>query len=142
MGNSWPSKPAYMSDDFKDHYHAVSGWAEVIDFFGNKTQCVSQPRASVFISSGVDVHRIPIGIEGAVGSQMVAQLLTGFIEIEDSTGVKILLRGKGSPHPQPKSEEQSSLSIVVRTKANGGGGLEIAVPLVRKLLRKVLDSGA
>jgi len=140
-GERRPSEPAEMPDDFRKHYYPVSGWSEVMAFFSEDVHGVGQSRASKFTSSGVGVHRMQVSTEGTVGAHVVAQLLAGFAEIEDFTGVKILLRGKGSPHPQPKSEEQAPLSIVVRTKP-GGGGLDIAVPLVEDLLGEALNLAA
>jgi len=96
-----------------------------------------QPSSSVFTHSDVDVRRIPVGVEDEASLRLVVPyLLKGFVEIEQFAGVKILLRGKGSPHAQPKTEEKNPLSIVVRTKPQSSGTLDLAMPLVEKLLNK------
>merc|ERR1712232_620737 len=54
------------SAGFKDYYHAVSGWTEVLDCFNRDS--------SVFTKSGIEVHRIQIGADGDVALHMVTRL--------------------------------------------------------------------
>lgn len=139
-----PSAPAGMPASLIKHYHAVSGWPELIAALdaGTTTSPQKEPLATVFIAGRIEVHRISVGCEANAACRVVPRLLRGFCEIEDFTGVKILLRGAGSPHPQPKREEQDPLSIVIRTQANCGGALELAVPLVEDLLCEALNPAA
>jgi len=122
-------------------YLVVSGWSELLAFFGKHIDDdQAQLRTSVFTKSVVEVHRIPIDVEEDIVSRIVPRLLHGFEEIEAFAGVKIFLRGKGSPHPQAKSAEQEPLRIEVRTKTNGTGSLDVAIPRVASLLKALITS--
>jgi hypothetical protein len=138
-GTHTPSQRSEMPVDFRDHYHPVSGWPELLACFGKTGDYDQvQPLSTVFTKSVVEEHRIPIGADGDAASRVISLLRRGSAEIEDSTSVRILIRGKGSPQPQPATEEQGPLSIVVRTRL--GGSLDLAVSQIESLLRDVLTS--
>jgi len=134
-------RPSRSFSDMQIHYRVVSGWPELLASFGkNIDDDQTQFRTSVFTKSVVKVQRVPIDVEEDIASRIVHRLLHGFEEIEHFAGVKILFRGKGSPHPQAKSAEKEPLSIEVRTKTNGAGSLDMAMPRVESLLEAVLTS--
>merc|ERR1712050_332934 len=139
-GKCLPTPPTKMSDGIRNHYHGVSGWIDVLAHSGKDIACERlRPHASVFTKTPVFMHRIEVGINEDVAFGVTAHLAKGFQEIEDFAGVKIVLRGRGSPHPQPKCEELNPLAIVIRTKPNGCGDLDTAVILAEDLLRDVIQ---
>jgi hypothetical protein len=135
------SRPSNALFGMGTAYLAVAGWSELLASFGKDIDADQvQIRSSVFTKSVVEVHRIPIDVDEDIASRSAPRLLHGFEEIEVAAGVKIFLRGKGSPHPQAKSAEQDPLSIEVRTKTNGAGSLDVAIPKVKSLLEAVIIS--
>lgn len=159
-GKLRPCCPAEMSSGFKALYCAVSGWPELLDHFDedihprtNEAGDGSRKRfyaplpktrqdglaSTSFVASAVAVHRMPVGVAQDAAFDVAARLIGGFQEIVDFAGVRILLRGQGSPQPQPKSDEQHALSIEIRSKCSGRGHFETAVSLVEDLLRDVVQ---
>lgn len=137
-GQTRPCCPANASADFKDHYRAVSGWPDLVACFEKRILSKDSQASPKFVASAVAVHRVAVGLEQDNAFNVADRLLGQVREIEDFTGVKVLLRGRGSPQPQSKRDELDSLSLVIRTKPNGSGDLPRAISLVEDLLQDVL----
>jgi len=142
-GEQCPVRPKTMSDGVAAHYQAVSGWVHLLTHFDGETgpqrvlpRVEPQTRTSTtFVARQVHTHRIPVGCVEFDAPRVIDVLMRGIGEIEDFSGVKILLRGKGSPHPQPPSEDDGPLAIVIRTKANrDDAALASAISEVEALL--------
>jgi len=104
------------------------------------TQPTSSIRADGIVAvASVVVHRIHVGIEDDAHFCAVHRLLgyngENLKRIASSTGVKLVLSGRGSPHPQPQSLAKESLSVCIRAKPHED--IQEAVRLVERLIEDI-----
>jgi hypothetical protein len=103
------------------------------------SQPAPENTTTYFAPASVSVHYISVGIEEDVDFGVVQRLLgkqgEHFKKISSSTGVKIVLNGKGSPHPQPKSLADEPLKVCIRAKPKDD--LQGAIELVEALLNDI-----
>jgi len=94
---------------------------------------------AIAAAASVLVRRISVGIEEDTAFGVVRRLTgaedANFKFITSSSGAKVFLNGRGSPHPQPRSFEQEPLTVCIRAKTNTN--LEEAIALVEDLLSDI-----
>jgi len=107
---------------------------------GSKSpQHEAAPRKTTKAAASKLVHRISVGIEEdaafGVVNRLIGAVNANFAYIASSSGAKVLLNGRGSPHPQPKSCEEETLTVCIR--ASSQESLEDAISSVEDLLEEV-----
>lgn len=150
---SKPTRPE-MSSEMESHYCVVAGWSDVLESLGIpdseaksesvaiESQTTPIHTATRFAPVSMVVHEIDVGIEEDVHFGICKRLLgnngENFKNISSSTGVKLLLQGKGSPQPQPQSLKNERLRVCIRAKPNDDlrGATESVEALINDLRKE------